>query len=352
MVNSVTQRSIDIGFLSFVTAPDSPDDSSLALRQGIEFFVLAEQHGFTTGWVRVRHFEQFLSSPFVFLSAVGQHTSTIHLGTGVVPLRYEDPIRLAEDASTADLLVNSRLQLGVSGGIPPLAPVLDPIFGGSDRSFAEESSERLTRLRDALAGEHLGSSGEHGYMSIGANQPLTLQPNSPTLLERLWYGAGSLSSAQRAGDQGYLLQVSTLNTEDTGVPFDVRQAEQIKAYREAFAQSTTPVANSPRVSAGRLIIPLLTAEDRKNHEAFISGYTSGMDDEGRPLNPDDRFRYSKILAGSPDEILTALHQDQALPYADELVLTLPADSGDVALRKIITDFAEHIAPHLEIPRAW
>ncbi|MCU1404962.1 MAG: hypothetical protein JWQ43_1265 [Glaciihabitans sp.] len=98
----------ELGFLSFVPNPYGPDGAGRALADGIRLFRHAEQLGFDIGWIRVRHFEQFPSSPLTLLAAVSQVTSRIRLGTGVIPLRYEDPVRLAEDASTVDLLSHGR----------------------------------------------------------------------------------------------------------------------------------------------------------------------------------------------------------------------------------------------------
>jgi alkanesulfonate monooxygenase SsuD/methylene tetrahydromethanopterin reductase-like flavin-dependent oxidoreductase (luciferase family) len=104
---------LELGFLSFVPNFYGPDNAVQALRDDIRLFQHAERLGYDIGWVRASHFEDFLASPLTFLTAVGQRTTRIRLGTGVIPMRYEDPIRLAEDASTADLLTGGRLELGV-----------------------------------------------------------------------------------------------------------------------------------------------------------------------------------------------------------------------------------------------
>ncbi len=149
-------------------------------------------------------------------------------------MRYEDPVRLAEDASTVDLLSGGRVQLGISTGIAGYGPILDPVFGSTERSFRDEAEARAARLLEVLRGEPLGTSGK-GYESIPADTELTLQPQSHGLLDRVWWGGGSLGTAERTADKGLLLHCSTLNTEDTGEPFAVAQAAQIAAYRERFA---------------------------------------------------------------------------------------------------------------------
>ena len=166
---------LELGFLSFVPNPYGPAGAARALGDAIRLFEHAEQLGFDIGWVRVRLFEQFLSSPMTLLAAVAQRTSRIRIGTGVIPLRYEDPIRLAEDAATVDLLSGGRLELGVSSGIGGFAKIFDPVFGETQRGFSDEAQHRLERLRFALAGVAVAHSGA-GFMSIPADTDLTVTP--------------------------------------------------------------------------------------------------------------------------------------------------------------------------------
>ena len=336
---------IELGFLSFVPNPYGPGGAKQALADGIRLFEHAEQLGFDIGWVRVRHFEQFPSSPLTFLSAVAQRTSTIRLGTGVIPLRYEDPIRLAEDAATVDLLSDGRLELGVGRGIPQFAPILDPVFGESERSFGAESQHRLERLRSALRGEPVAHSGS-GLMSIPADVDLSVQPQSPGLADRVWYGPGSLGSAVRTGEQGMDIHVSTLNSEETGDAFDVGQAKQLRAYKEAFAQSDAGTLRSPRVAAGRVILPFLSARDEEDYAAYVAGHNARMHPDGRPLDASMKMRFDKVHVGEPSRIVDGLLADAALAEATELTLTLPAPGGIDAHLRTLDAVAEHVAPAL------
>lgn len=88
-----------------------------------------------------------------FFAAAAQRTSSIAFGTAVLGMRYEDPVRLAEDASTVDLLSGGRVQLGISTGIAGYGPILDPVFGTVDRSFRDEAEARAARLLEVLQGE-------------------------------------------------------------------------------------------------------------------------------------------------------------------------------------------------------
>jgi len=338
-------RRIDLGFLSFIPNPYGPEHAARALEDGIGLFEWAEQLGYDIGWIRVRHFEQFPSSPLTFLSAVGQRTSRIRLGTGVIPLRYEDPIRLAEDAATVDLLSDGRLELGLSSGIPQFASILDPVFGESERSFGAESQHRLERLRSALAGVPLAHSGK-GFMSIPADTELTVTPAAPGLADRLWYGPGSLASAVRTGEQGLDIHVSTLNAEETGDSFSVGQAKQLRAYRAAFATTDAAATRSPRVAAGRIILPAVAPGDLEPYAEFMRGYEDRMDAVGRPKDGAAPMRFDIVHAGEPARIIDELMADEALEEITELTLTLPAPGGIEAHRRTLELVAEHIAPAL------
>src|SRR5690349_15954249 len=111
-----------IGFLSFGHWSDSPysqaRSASDVLQQSIELAVAAEELGADGAYYRVHHFARQLSSPFPLLAAIGARTNRIEIGTGVIDMRYENPLYMAEDAGSADLIAGGRLQLGISRGSP------------------------------------------------------------------------------------------------------------------------------------------------------------------------------------------------------------------------------------------
>ncbi|MEW1959537.1 LLM class flavin-dependent oxidoreductase [Kineococcus sp. NPDC059986] len=338
-------RRLELGFLTFV-ADEGSGGAGQALRDGLALVRHAEELGFDSAWVRVRHHEPYLSSPMTFFAAASQVTQRIALGTGVIPMRYEDPLRLAEDAATVDLLSGGRLELGLSNGIAPLAAALDPLHGASPRGFAGEAQHRIEVLRRAIAGEPVTQAAAQ-YMGVPAGGDLTVTPHSPGLVDRLWYGAGSEATAIRTGQQGFDLQVSTLNTEETGEAFDVVQARQIRSYRKAFADAGHAGRREARVSAGRILLPFLTAQDAEDHRPFLEGYASGMTSDGRPKG-DSPFpvRYSAALSGNPDGIVERLLADEVVEETDGLVVVLPAEGSLDAHRRVLSAVAEHVAPHL------
>jgi alkanesulfonate monooxygenase SsuD/methylene tetrahydromethanopterin reductase-like flavin-dependent oxidoreductase (luciferase family) len=150
-----------------------------------------------------------------------------------------------------------------------------------------------------------------------------------------------MGTAVKTAEKGLLLHCSTLNTEDTGAPFAEAQADQIAAYRARFAELHPE--RTPKVAVGRIIVPLLDDHDRAVHEEFLTGYASGMDDEGRPLSGPP-FRFSRVLSGEPAAIVDALRADPAVATADELVVTLPANGDREAHERILRIVAEDVAP--------
>lgn len=338
-------RRLELGFLTFVADGGSGGPAG-ALQDGLSLIRYAEDLGYDSAWVRVRHHEPFLSSPMTFFAAASQVTRRIHLGTGVVPMRYEDPLRLAEDASTVDLLSGGRLELGLSNGIPPLAAALDPIHGASERGFAGEAQHRIDVLRRAIGGEPIAQAAAQ-YMGIPTGGDMLSTPHAAGLSERLWYGAGSERTAVRAGAQGFDLQVSTLNSEETGEPFDVVQARQIRSYRKAFADAGHSGRRSPRVSAGRIVLPFVDRQDAEDHRAFIDGYTSGMTGDGLPKEPSPfPVRFSSILSGDPENIVENLLADEVTEETDGLVIVLPAEGSLEVHQRVLRAVAKHVAPHL------
>src|SRR6476619_6522514 len=133
-----------IGFLSFGAwhpGGGLTHTGSDALRQTVELAVAAEEIGIDGAFVRVHHFARQLASPFPLLAAIGVSTNRIEIGTGVIDMRYEQPIAMAENAAAADLLAGGRLQRGVSRGSP------EPAWRGAE-AFGEATDAEDTRQKN------------------------------------------------------------------------------------------------------------------------------------------------------------------------------------------------------------
>jgi alkanesulfonate monooxygenase SsuD/methylene tetrahydromethanopterin reductase-like flavin-dependent oxidoreductase (luciferase family) len=322
-----------IGFLSFgAWHPSGGATSSAgdALRQTVELAVAAEEIGIDGAFVRVHHFSRHLSAPFPLLSAIGVRTSRIEIGTGVIDMRYENPLYMAEDAAVADLLAGGRLQLGVSRGSP------EPAYHGAE-TFGysvdpAEAREKTAVFRAAISGAGVVPADAGGRPG---STLLAVQPQSPGLAERIWWGSGSRDTAVWAGEQGMNLMSSTLLLEDTDVPFDQLQAEQIALFRVAWAKAGHERA--PRVSVSRSVIPITSDLDRR-----LFGEDANEDQVGWLDGAISRF--GRSYTGEPDRIAEELARDEAVRAADTLLLTVPSQLGVDYNAALLDTIAREVAP--------
>jgi alkanesulfonate monooxygenase SsuD/methylene tetrahydromethanopterin reductase-like flavin-dependent oxidoreductase (luciferase family) len=332
-----------IGFLSFghwARVPGSlVPTAGEALKQGIELAVAAEELGIDGAFFRVHHFARQQASPFPLLSAIAARTSRIEMGTGVIDMRYENPLYMAEEAAATDLISDGRLQLGVSRGSPEPARNGAANFGyvPADGEDSGDMARRHTALfRKAIAG-HGVAEADRQYAG-GATGLLPIQPQSPGLPQRIWWGAGSRKTAVWAAEQGMNLMSSTLLTEDTGVPFDELQAEQIRLFREAWAAAGHDF--EPRISVSRSVLPIVDSED--NHYFGLRAQADSQDQVG--ILDGALSRFGKSYIGEPDALGEALAKDAAVQAADTVLLTVPNQLGVEYNAKLLGNVAKHIAP--------
>jgi len=333
-----------IGFLSFGHWTPSPQSqarsASGALLQSIELAVAAEELGADGAYFRVHHFASQLSSPFPLLAAIGARTGRIEIGTGVIDMRYENPLYMAEDAGAADLISAGRLQLGISRGSPE--QVIDGYryFGyepaaGSDHAVMARDHTRV--FLEVIKGEGFA---EPNPRPMFPNPPglLRVEPHSPGLRDRIWWGAGSRATAEWTAEQGMNLMSSTLLTEDTGVPFHQLQAEQIQRFRDAWKAAGHQ--REPRVSVSRSIFPVVSDLDR----AYFGREAGSRDQVGQIDGGTARF--GKTYAGEPDQLVKDLAEDEAIAAADTLLLTIPNQLGVEYNAHLLDNVLRHVAPEL------
>ena len=329
-----------IGFLSFghwsqARGSQTPSAAD-ALLQTIELAVAAEEIGIDNASVRVHHFAPQLSSPFPLLAAMAARTSRIELGTGVIDMRYENPLYMAEEAAIADLISGGRLQLGVSRGSPETALDGAHAFGFVPPEGMTDADLAREKLRVFLAAIDGAGVVESDPRMTGVSQPLAVQPQSAGLVRRIWWGSGTRATARWVAQQGLNMQSSTLLTEDTGVPFDELQAEQIAVYRAAWAEAGHDW--TPRVSVSRSVIPITTDVDRM----YFGGEEGSEDQVGRLDGGNARFGRSYV--GEPDRIADELARDAAVQAADTVLLTVPNQLGVDYNAHLLATIAEHVAP--------
>jgi alkanesulfonate monooxygenase SsuD/methylene tetrahydromethanopterin reductase-like flavin-dependent oxidoreductase (luciferase family) len=251
-------------------------------------------------------------------------------------MRYENPLYMAEDAAAADLIAGGRLQLGISRGSPEPALRGSESFGYVPRegqTDADMAREHARVFRHAISGAGVARS-DPGM--TGTSAALHIQPQSPGLIDRIWWGAGTRQTARWVGEQGMNLQSSTLLTEDTGVPFGELQAEQIEMFRRAWVDAGHE--REPRISVSRSVIPITTDEDRR----YFGGRDESQDQIGYLEGVVARF--GRSYNGEPDQIAEQLAADPAVQAADTLLLTVPNQLGVEYNARLLETIAEHIAP--------
>ena len=333
-----------IGFLSFGHWTPSPRSgtrtASDALLQSIDLAVAAEELGADGAYFRVHHFARQLGSPFPLLAAVGARTKRIEIGTAVIDMRYENPLYMAEDAGAADLIAGGRLQLGISRGSPE--QVIDgwryfgyqPAEGETDADMARRHAEVFL---DVLRGEGFA---KPNPQPMFPNPPglLRVEPHSEGLRERIWWGAATNATAEWAARLGMNLQSSTLKFDESGKPFHIQQAEQIRAYRAAWAAAGH--TRTPRVSVSRSIFALVDDRDR-------AYFGSGRDeDHFGYIEPQKRAIFGRSYADEPDVLIKQLGEDEAIAEADTLLLTVPNQLGVDYNAHVIGSILKHVAPGL------
>jgi alkanesulfonate monooxygenase SsuD/methylene tetrahydromethanopterin reductase-like flavin-dependent oxidoreductase (luciferase family) len=334
-----------IGFLSFGHWTPSPQSqtrsASDALLQSIELAVAAEELGADGAYFRVHHFARQLGSPFPLLAACGARTKGIEIGTAVIDMRYENPLYMAEDAGSADLIASGRLQLGISRGSPE--QVIDgwrhfgyaPGEGMTDADMARRHTEVFL---DVLRGEGFAKPNPTP-MFPNPSGLLRVEPHSEGLRERIWWGAGTNATAEWAAKLGMNLQSSTLKIDESGKPFHVQQAEQLRLYRAAWKEAGH--ARTPRVSVSRSIFALVDERDRM----YFGGGRQEEDQIGF-LDENSRAIFGRSYAAEPDVLIDELKKDEAIAEADTLLLTVPNQLGVDYNAHVIEAILKHVAPGL------
>ncbi|NUP21225.1 MAG: LLM class flavin-dependent oxidoreductase [Streptomyces sp.] len=313
----------------------------------LEIIELGERLGFDSAWLRHRHLQYGISSPVAVLAAASQRTRRIDLGTAVIPLGWENPLRLAEDLATVDLLSDGRLNPGVSVG-PPMHydRVKEALY--PDTADAEDFGyERVRRLLDFVRGKPATDfSGTEGF-EVFADR---VQPQSPGLGGRMWYGGGSLRSARWAGEQGMNLLTSSVvkaegpEAEGSGDPerapdFAEIQLAHIRAFRTQH-----PDGENARVSQGLVVIPTdsATPEQRAKYEEYAAKRTPRTTAPQGPA----RLLFAPDLVGTAAEIAERLHAHAAFREVDEVAFALPFTFEHEDYVQILTDIATRLGPAL------
>ncbi|MFC8669316.1 LLM class flavin-dependent oxidoreductase [Streptomyces sp. NPDC057199] len=302
----------------------------------LEIIQLGERLGFDSAWLRHRHLQYGISSPVAVLAAASQRTTRIELGTAVIPLGWENPLRLAEDLATVDILSGGRLNPGISVG-PPMHydQVKQALY--PDTADAEDFGyDRVARLLDFVRGKPATDfSGVEGFEVFSDR----VQPHAPGLGRRLWYGGGSLRSAQWAGEHAMNFLTSSVVKAEESEDFAEVQLSHVRAFRAHH-----PDGDRARVSQGLVVIPTDSAspEQRAKYEAYAE---KRLPRTAVPQGP-ARLMFAPDLVGTSAEIAERLYAHAAFREIDEVAFALPFTFEHDDYVQILTDIATRLGPAL------
>jgi len=320
-----------LGFLTIGLFDEA--DPGAGHESTLRMIELGERLGFDSAWVRHRHLQFGISSPVAVLAAATQRTRRIELGTAVIPLGWENPLRLAEDLATVDVLSGGRLNPGMSVGPPmhwdDVKAALYP-----DTADAEDFSyERVLRLLRFVAGSPASTfSGTEGIERFSDR----VQPHSPGLRERLWYGGASLRSAAWAGEHGMNFLTSSVVRAEESEDFAEIQRSHVRTFRAAHPTG--------RVSQGLVVIPTdsATPAQKEKYGAYVAGR---MPRTTAPQGP-ARMLFAPDLLGPAEEIAAALHAHAGFQEVTEVAFALPFTFAEPDYVQILTDIATRLGPAL------
>jgi alkanesulfonate monooxygenase SsuD/methylene tetrahydromethanopterin reductase-like flavin-dependent oxidoreductase (luciferase family) len=302
----------------------------------LEMIELGERLGFDSAWLRHRHLQYGISSPVAVMAAASQRTSRIELGTAVTPLGWENPLRLAEDLATVDILSGGRINPGVSVG-PPMHydDVREALYPNtSDKEdFSYERVARLLRFVDGSAAASF--SGTEGFEQFSSR----VEPHSPGLRARMWYGGASLASARWAGQNGMNFLTSSVVKAEESADFAAVQLSHIRAFRAAH-----PAGAAARVSQGLVVIPTdsASAAQRARYEAYVAARTPRT---AAPIGP-ARMLFARDIVGTSEQIAEALYAHAAFRQVTEVAFALPFSFSREDYEQILTDMATGLGPAL------
>jgi len=302
----------------------------------LEIIELGERLGFDSAWVRHRHLQYGISSPVAVLAAATQRTSRIGLGTAVIPLGWENPLRLAEDLATVDILSGGRLNPGVSVGPPMHYEHVKHALYPDTADIEDFSYDRVRRLLDFVGGEPATDvSGVEGFEVFSDR----VQPHAPGLRGRMWYGGASLRSAAWAGEHGMNFLISSVVKAEEATDFAEIQLSHIQAFRAHH-----PDGDRARVCQGLVVIPTDTAspEQRAKYEDYAR---KRLPRTATPQGP-ARLLFAPDLVGTSTEIAERLYAHAAFQRVDEVAFALPFTFDHDDYVQILTDIASTLGPAL------
>ncbi|MDP9865988.1 MULTISPECIES: putative FMN-dependent luciferase-like monooxygenase [Streptosporangium] len=296
----------------------------------------AEAVGFDTAWVAQHHFDEAeggLPAPLVFLADVAARTSRIRLGTGIITLPLENPVRVAEDTAVLDLLSGGRLEVGVgSGGTPSSFAA----FGQDSAARSATYAEHLAVLLDAWSGRALGGGSR-------------LYPPAPRLPGAVWEATFSVSGGARAGRAGNGLMLSRTQPRPEDAPH-ATLAEIQRPIVDAYYENL-PSGATPRVMASRTaFVADSRAEALRHAEIGLARAARQFRAAGFPVPDgglDELIPAFDVHLGTPQEVIAGLGADPTLDRVTDLVFQVHSvDPPHPLILRSIELLATEVAPAL------
>ena len=320
--------------LGFFTRLLDDTDAAERYRLATAQIVQAEKVGFDSAWIAQHHFHEAeggLPAPFVFLAHAAAATTRIRLGTGIVTLPLELPVRVAEDAAVLDLLSNKRLEVGVGPGGNLTAFT----------AFGRDSKDRHTLMNDNLALMRTAWSG--GALPGGDR----LYPNSPTLVDRIWQATFTVEGARRAGLAGDGLMLSRTQPRSPTAP-DATLADIQNPMLDAYLEAL-PKGIEPRILASRTVFIVDDAKDAMRFartglpRLVEKRVTQGQAAPAGSI--EDLVKAFDVHMGTADEVIESLSGDKTLERSTDLTMQVHSiDPPHPFILRSIELMAEKVAP--------
>jgi putative FMN-dependent luciferase-like monooxygenase len=321
-----------IGFFTRVLDEAAPAER---YRMGIEQILCAEQNGFDSVWIAQHHFNEFeggMPAPLVYLAYAAAKTKRIRLGTGIITLPLEIPVRVAEDCAVLDLLSGGRLEVGMGPGGTPSSFAA---FGQNNANRTEIFERNLEAVRSIWRGEDAG----------GANH---LYPDATKLNARIWQATFTVPGGRRAGlaGDGLLLSRTQPRTADhpNATLADI-QNPIIDAYLEAL-----PPGVIPRILGSRSVF---VADDRDEARHLseaglrLFGQRKRQDPRAATATLDELIAAGDSHVGTPADVIETLKADRTLDRCTDIAFQVHSmDPPHPFILRSIELIAKHVAPAL------
>ncbi len=319
--------------LSLFEVPPRSADAAATIATLFENAQRAEQLGYETYWLAEGHYSDIGSpSALTLLAALSQRATRIRLGTAVVPLAFDNPLRIAEAAALVDLLGAGRLELGVGKGNP------GGFSAAAYHAFGLDEQQREVLYADTL--ERLRAAFEHREVGRDA-VAYDFYPPAGTLPSRIWQATGNPETARAIGAAGDGLQLHRfVPGADTGQV----QRPLIDAYLGSLAAEA-----APRIGVSRSVLPAKDAveavalfrEQLERHPRAVPGADTTGD-------PEDVLRALSIRYGSAEQIVESLLADPAVRASTDYLFSIPLAYDSAAYREALAIIATEIHPSLPV----